>query len=381
MGMEPTDTSLTRGYETDTPVKRLIGKPIGLPQREFSMSKTSISVDVLISAIDGSTSSNPSTGDIIMILSGDDSVLYPISLLMNLNYTVFLVVPNESNDIHPSQASRIFNWHKDVLGFKFKDTNLNVENLRRAHAIQGIATSPLGSAATAAPSLHSSLSRAVQPNGVYSATPRSNGKSLPTSEPSGSYAPSVADLGTEGFNSYASAAAHGKRAPVKLITNNWNFPSQLLSQVSPPLEDTGCGSPSWDVGGNVTAWASEPVKKSKKAQAKTSKFYAEMTANDSDMGHQAEPGPSGEEQSGVSKEVPESAFEPLLQVLREAKKRSMGRSYLGQELGKNKSIYKTAGVKGFSEYIALAAEKNLVIAGGTEKDQYVRLHPRLKNKQ
>ncbi|KAF9448351.1 hypothetical protein P691DRAFT_800922 [Macrolepiota fuliginosa MF-IS2] len=50
-----------------------------------------------------------------MILSGDKTLLHPISLLMFRGYTIFLVTPEGDEKIHSSHATRVFNWHTEVL--------------------------------------------------------------------------------------------------------------------------------------------------------------------------------------------------------------------------------------------------------------------------
>ncbi|KAF9440615.1 ubiquitin-like protein [Macrolepiota fuliginosa MF-IS2] len=56
-----------------------------------------------------------SENNIIMIFSGDKTILHPISLLMFRGYTVFLVAPDGNSGIRSSHATRVFNWHKEVL--------------------------------------------------------------------------------------------------------------------------------------------------------------------------------------------------------------------------------------------------------------------------
>lgn len=141
----------------------------------------------------------------------------------------------------------------------------------------------------------------------------------------------------------------------------------------------------WKAGGDwdmaSSGWTSERALEPRTAGTKKPK---PDTSKGSGPSRQPEPvnvEPDPEPQSEVPKEVPMSVFEPLMQVLRESKKRSMGRSKLGEELSKHKSTYKAAGVKGFAEYIALAISKEIVIAGGTDNNLYVRLHPKVKNAQ
>ena len=188
--------------------------------------------------------------------------------------------------------------------------------------------------------------------------------------------------------SRASVAAHSEGAPTNRQRAGSNLQPQMLKQVTPsheigPDHDNGWGlgnGSNWGSSGGwegtnpwgAEAWGAETAKEPKKGK----KRKADAEPTDAPV-----PSQRVSEKSDAPAEVPLTVFDPLLQLLRETKKRTMGRSKLGEELAKNKGIYKTAGVKGFAEYIALAAAKNLVIAGGIDKGQYVRMHPRLKNSQ
>ena len=70
-----------------------------------------------MSAMDDPIAAGTSEHNIILIISGDRSVLYPISLLMFRNYTVFLAVPDDDASTLSFQASKVFNWRRDVLGY------------------------------------------------------------------------------------------------------------------------------------------------------------------------------------------------------------------------------------------------------------------------
>ena len=74
-------------------------------------------VDVLVSAIDHPVDSENLEKNIIMIFSGNESVLYPVSLLVFRNYTVYLVIPDGTNGtttLHQTSfrdiATRTFSW-------------------------------------------------------------------------------------------------------------------------------------------------------------------------------------------------------------------------------------------------------------------------------
>ncbi|KAF5357946.1 hypothetical protein D9756_001859 [Leucocoprinus leucothites] len=374
MGVSLVDCSSVQGYSKVTPTKMLV-------------------VDALVSAIDGSMGSDDTQKDIIMIISGDDSALYPISLLVFRNYTVFLVVPDDGNKVQPVQASRIFNWHRDVLGFKLgkespgiaetEGSTLQSTGFSRAHIVRdtnrGAPPSQLGAAAASTPSVHSSLSRGVRSDATLSITPRSNVKSLPTSEPSDSRAPSVSRSDSpDQFESFPSLTVHDEhlRTKSKPAASDIQSHDMDLNYGWETGESGNWGTNGgWDAANNP--WGGESAEESKKAKVRP------------DPGRADEPGPSQplvglsvEEQSDVPiEEVPLSVFDPLLQILRETKRRSMGRSRLGEVMAKEKGIYKTAKVKGFAEYIALAVAKDLIIARGTDNNQYVRLHPKLKRGQ
>ncbi|KAF9448332.1 ubiquitin-domain-containing protein [Macrolepiota fuliginosa MF-IS2] len=74
-----------------------------------------LTVDFLVSAIDDPMNAGGSENNILMIFSGNKTILHPISLLMFRGYTVFLVAPDENSGIRSSHATRVFNWHKEVL--------------------------------------------------------------------------------------------------------------------------------------------------------------------------------------------------------------------------------------------------------------------------
>ncbi|KXN82519.1 hypothetical protein AN958_02370 [Leucoagaricus sp. SymC.cos] len=377
MGVHAVDCSLAQGYSGDA-LTRLL------------------TADVLISAIDEPNNSDTTPQDIIMILSGDDGIIYPISLLMFRNYIVFLVVPDEADNVQQFQATRIFRWHQDVLGFKLEETptkglKRNDGALGFRNARQRAPTTSLDTTPAIAPPIHSALSGAVKPDVTHSPTSRDDFDSHLASELLESRAASV--LGSHPRKlSYASATATDVRTPSKPEQGS-DIRYQMYSQVSLSQEDlepnygTGAhgdwemgSSSGWNAGEGleIDPWRPEPANDSKKTQGEK-KYRLKETVDGPDSS--SHPDMTVEVQSETPKEVPISVFDPLLQVLREAKRRSMGRSKLGETLARNKGIYKTAGVKGFAEYIALAVAKDLVIAGGVDNNQYVRLHPKLKNTQ
>ncbi|KAF9448348.1 hypothetical protein P691DRAFT_50701 [Macrolepiota fuliginosa MF-IS2] len=337
-GMSLVDCSMILGYTKDTLTRTL-------------------AVDVLVSVMDEPANSDTSTNDIVMIFSGDEGVLYPISLLMFRNYTVFLVVPDD-NRIPPFQATRIFKWHKDILGSKFKEPR----SIR----------SPLNTLAGIRPSVYAPSPKPAS-GSAFAATPKSNTRSLPTSEPSGSRVPSVLNMRSQtpanGFGGASEGGSgHGATEPRDNATKNnggWGM-------------DDGWNTSrhDWEMANND--WALDSPSKTRESEVNS---FGPDSTEDPWSSRQSEQGSIFETQPEVPQEVPMSVFDPILQVLRDTKKRSIGRSKLGEELSRNKSIYKVAGVKGFGEYIALAVQKEVVIAGGIGNNLYVRLHPKMKNAQ
>jgi hypothetical protein len=152
--------------------------------------------------------------------------------------------------------------------------------------------------------------------------------------------------------------------------------SPPISPPSEPEEPTGSDPYyGWNVNGQWTAggWDVEPESGPSKTH-KSNPSIARSPGPD-EMGAHIEYPPQ------QPKEVPLSVFDPLVHILLESKRRSMGWSKLGEEMARHKSVYKEAGVKNLKEYVSLAVKRELIIAGGIDNNQYVRMHPKLKKNE
>lgn len=334
-------------------------------------------MDVLISVIDDPATSTP-TGDIVMILSGDESILYPISLLMFRNYTIFLVVPDEKKRVQAFQATRVFDWCKDVLGAKPEEPIPAPETTQsRAWIVYGKRVPQ----------------RPVTSDPTLAATPRSSSRSLPSPESS---LPSRAPSALSSLpDKAASKGPHVGDVAADLNVDVSGHRAQGFSQIYPPepeghtRSDPGTRG-GWNANGIWTAggWKVDvdgdsllPGSNARETGKPIVRGPKDVSSSQQSEWDPDEVELSPEHDRESLNEVPFAAFEPLLQILRESKRRSMGRSKLGEEMARHKRVYREAGVKGFAEYIALAVTKELVIAGGVDNNSYVRLHPKLKKER
>lgn len=161
--------------------------------------------------------------------------------------------------------------------------------------------------------------------------------------------------------------------------------AQMLDQISPTppqakeVQDTNDdwgvspgwnGNGAWEMAGS--SWLSEAEQKAarqKPAAAPEVPRPIQPAAEGRDALPRTEP-------QTEAPQIGNSAFEPLLQFLREARaegKTTVLRSQVGGVLAKDKAVYKDAGVKGFGEYIALAVARDLVAVGGEGGKEWVRL--------
>ena len=117
MGINLVECSLVKEYDRDALSRTLAGEP-NIYTYSRCRAHRSFKVEVLVSAIDDSTGPHSAEPDIIMIFSGDGAILHPISLLTLRGYTVFLVVPEQSDHLTSSRATRVFDWNTDILDIK-----------------------------------------------------------------------------------------------------------------------------------------------------------------------------------------------------------------------------------------------------------------------
>jgi hypothetical protein len=148
----------------------------------------------------------------------------------------------------------------------------------------------------------------------------------------------------------------------------------------------------WNAGGSwETAgfnWVSEPApapkhenksreatKKSTPAKQETKPVAQKKPQSQSrDSGSTRETSmPATQVDAPAAYNPPISVFQPLVHILREADKNTMMRSQLGEQLAKRKGLYLSAGALGFSDFISLAAKKNIVTLHGIDNHQQVKL--------
>ncbi|KAF9448350.1 hypothetical protein P691DRAFT_800919 [Macrolepiota fuliginosa MF-IS2] len=401
VGVNLVDCSTMQGYAGDALTKML-------------------TVDVVISAMDDPVNTDTLENDIIMIISGDKSVLYPISLLMFRNYTTFLAVPDESNNVQPFQATRVFNWHRDVLGYKFnlspEPTSVPVAESpnpeERGWTANGthvpqlnldtttMSVSPSNpSAAGSAPSVYMGSAKPVTTVTTPAATPKSKARSVSASEPPASRAPSALNPRSPASGNFGVAPDEDTSSGPNSSTSGSLSPLSHQPEVSRSpepeediVDDWGAAS-NWDAGNpsggwemNPTSWASEPPPKPK-IEPKKAEAKAKPPAPKARQSRTRTRAPAWESRSTTSEatrteseimpDPPMSAFDPLLQVLRESEEGSVRRSQIGELLARAKpGLYETAGVRGLSEYLSVAAKKNLIVLCGIDNYQRVKLKGR-----
>lgn len=320
-----------------------------------------------------------------MIVSGDESVLYPISLLMFRNYTVFLVVPDE-NSIPCFQATRVFSWYQDVLSCI---SNLDTEQSTSASGMLSPPQRSVTSGHRFPPS------RPPVPFTTSAMTPESKDDiSLPHHPTLPVWkSPQASAFSNLGNN-------HAEEVPATLKSSNPSKHNEIQpSQVPKPISeeparqsevDDWGASGGWSTSGGWTMtganWDSNPVSPAPKPDVKPKKPQREPKAASVQQPKATQPPPK-KSQSGPSSvsaqashpgEKPRSpasnpAFEPLLEILRQAENQSMKRSQLGEHLAKRKGLYSLAGANGFSGYIELAVKYNLVMLRGVDGLQTVKL--------
>jgi hypothetical protein len=322
--------------------------------------------------------------DILMIISGDESVLYPISLLMFRNYTVFLVAPDENN-IQGFRATRVFRWYQDVL--------CSLSNLEPEQQM-----STLGLMSPPQPSVTSGQylppSRPPVLLAVSAMTPKSKENiSLPSSHyptPS-ALSPQISALGNFGNN-------HSEEIPVipkPSVPSRHNeiqpsqVPQPIPEEPVQQIEEDGWGtSGGWSASGGWTMsganWGSghalpapKPEVKAKKPEREPKSEQKPRATQPLPKNSQSRPNPMPAQASNPSKKPQSSAsnkaFDPLVQILLETENQSLKRAQLGEHLAKCKGLYNLAGVNGFGEYIVLAVKHNIVTLHGVGGSQKVEL--------
>lgn len=367
-----------------------------------------------MSAMDDPIAAGTSEHNIILIISGDRSVLYPISLLMFRNYTVFLAVPDDDASTLSFQASKVFNWRRDVLGYPelatvsipeaFKSPN-NGWIIDGSHIPQlSLDSSSVGISSSDAISPCSEYITSPKPTTIVTppvTTPGCKDKYTPPSELF-TRAPSVLSLSSDPGRTSKSMKNFGTAASG--INASIQEPSTTLPQSSDAIykipgqeqnndlngwvEDHWIGG--WNEGGWEMAgsnWLSDTtpaLQTSKKDSPKVnpSKQETRPLAQGKLRGQGHNPGSSrknneparkNEVRGPSTRDPPRSVFKPLVEILQCSEGGSMMRSQLGEHLAKCKGLYQSAGVNGFGEFIALAAKNNVIIIRGSDNRQQVKL--------
>ena len=393
-----------------------------------------------MSAMDDPVVTEASEDNVIMIISGDRSVLYPVSLLMFRNYTVFLVIPSSDANTQDIQATRVFSWHTDVLrcapnpepvsvipdplnlstvngwivnGSHIPQLSLDSPSLTRSPQSSVISPRSGQSTHIASPK---PMSTVTSPPG----TPMSKERSILPSEPSTSRAPSVLSLGfnpraasrpLESFG--ATTSTSDRREKTGANKQDFSEPQSRKSANAPKKAETkqsdaagNWASDDWAAAGGWSAggswetaglnWmndappAPKPANRSKetpssrraapppKQDTSTSapQRKPQAQARDSTSRNEAKAPPPRNQAKPAASDPSMVFFDPLVEVLQKSETQSMARSQLGEQLAKRKGLYQLAGVGGFGEYISLAVKKNIVVLSGTDNHQQVKLKRR-----
>lgn len=373
----------------------------------------------------------------MVILSGDRSILHPICPLILRGYIIYLIVPDEIDNIEQSRASKVFRWHAEVLGLKSdpspeSTTVSNTEcstpegqslnGLRISPNLRGgglentssipppqpsitshpSASNPPGSMAFSYPTTLPQLPKdatshlksprklpvskpPLRPGSpsVFSSvatpamTPKTKARSIPAFEPPSSRTPSVMS-----FDSGTTPVTFGNVQGGGTGANSSKSPdirAQMLGQISPsPAREETHANNDWGAG---SGW-----NENGDWEMSTSSWLPESEPKatpEAGRSFQPEPEPKPEVPR-TNQPRPEletstvdiSVFIPLLQNLQKARaegKKEVLRSVLGGILAKDKTIYQVAGVATFNAYIMMAAQKGLVTLGGTGGKAWVAL--------
>lgn len=416
MGINLVECSLVKEYDRDALSRTLAGEP-NIYTYSRCRAHRSFKVEVLVSAIDGSTGPHSAEPDIIMIFSGDGAILHPISLLTLRGYTVFLVVPEQSDHSTSSRATRVFDWNTDILDIKQQRSpasvsmvsigsqsgpsvtshkasgtthSFSVSNLGTpisSSIVNTFSTSPPMSPRIATqkpppPHISSGIAASMSTD-LFRATPNTaiTPKTKPTvvsalPEPSDPCVSSVVDQNLTN-QSFSSPSKSGQD-----LTGSSKHSSGLKPLKPNPLQqfetlstDGWAINSGWNEDGgweiSNSDWSVEPKKRrlQQEVVGRAGLAIAEMN-----------PLPTPDLPSHMRMPPPESSptdntvFLPLLQCLRKARaegKNQLLLSVMGLMLSKD--IYRAAGVPSLGGYVTLAAQKGVVNFGGIGAKKWVSL--------
>ena len=365
-----------------------------------------------MSAMDDPIAAGTSEHSIILIISGDRSVLYPISLLMFRNYTVFLAVPDDDASTLSFQASKVFNWRKDVLGYPETATVSIPEAFKSPNNGWIINSSHIPQLSLDSSSVGISSSDAISPCSEYITLPKPTTIVTPPATtpgckdkytpPSGLFtrAPSVLSLSSDPGRTSKSmkdfgTAASGINASIQELSTTLPQISDTIYQIPDQernndlngwVEDHWIGG--WNEGGDWkmagSNWLSDttpalqtskknPLKVNLSEQETKPLAQGKLRGNPGSSRKNNEPARKNEIKGPSTRDPPRSVFKPLVEILQGSEEGSMMRSQLGEHLAKCKGLYQSAGVNGFGEFIALAAKNNVIIIRGDNNRQQVKL--------
>jgi len=365
--------------------------------------------------MDDPIAAGTSEHNIILIISGDRSVLYPISLLMFRNYTVFLVVPDDDASILSFQASKVFNWRRDVLGYLELATTSIPEASKSPNDGWIINGSHIPQLSLDSSSVGISSSDTISPRSEYisspkpttivtppATTPGCKDKYMPPSELF-TCAPSVSSLSPDPRRTSKSIVNFGTAA------SGINTSAQEFSTTLPQTSDTTYQMPDQEQNNNLNGWVADDwiggwnegsgwetagsnrlsdttpalqTSKKKSSQVNPSKQETKPVTQGKlrGQGHNPDssrknnvPARNNEIRGPSTRDPPRSVFKPLVEILQGSEEGSMMRSQLGEHLAKCKGLYQSAGVNGFGEFIALAVKSNVIIIRGNDNRQQVKL--------
>ncbi|KAF7777495.1 hypothetical protein Agabi119p4_3567 [Agaricus bisporus var. burnettii] len=411
MGVGLVDCSLVKEYSKD------------------ALSRT-LAVDLLISAIDDPNNVDSPGNGVVIIISGDKSILHPVTLMMLRGYTIYLVIPDELNGVERSRASKVFNWHADVLSLN-SDPSLEPTSIssressilesqeskgpgrspQTARARVGLRkfsstshTSATGKTSDMASSYPTSPRR--DPGDVNPWSPQTQPASIPASYPNplNPFLPSTTPAMTPRTISRpipVGSPAFRARSALdfnRTTTHSFNpvrgestedIRGQMMDQLSlPPTQeessketiDDWAAKSNWNNKGgwemDGASWLPKPERPESRAfhlDPKVDTFRSKGPIPKASQvkrpipGHETGPDPAA---------VDSSVFIPLLQNLQRARtegKTEVLRSVIGAVFAKDKSIYEAAGVDTFNGYITLAAKKGLVNLGGIGGKAWIAL--------
>jgi hypothetical protein len=391
----------------------------------------------LISAIDDQVNVDSTGNDAIIVICGDKSILHPVTLLMLKGYIIYLVIPDELNDVEQSRASKVFRWHADVLSLNSDPSPEPISISSRespipeGHGLQGAGRSLQTSHARVGRRSFSSRSHTpaskptsdvasyypispqyYQPRDVYPLSPQKQPTSIPALYPNepnpftSSATPAMTPrtrsrpipVESPGFRAHSTADFNRttSQSPNSVSGGSKdNIRVQMMDQLAlpPPQEelpqetdDEWASKSNWNNKGgwdvvasgwqperDASGWLPEP----ERPESRSSQFDAKVDTFKPKASQTKQPTPIPRQKTGPDPAaVDSSVFIPLLQHLQRARtegKTEVLRSVIGAVFAKDKGIYEAAGVSTFNGYITLAAEKGLVNLGGIGGKAWIAL--------